>query len=396
MNTHLSDRVNNMTLSATLAMAAKARELKAQGKDIISLSLGEPDFAVPDFVKKAAIEAIEQGYNKYSPVDGYLELKEAICEKFKKDNGLTYTPSQVIVSTGAKQCFSNMALVMINPGDEVILPTPYWVSYSDITKIAGGVPVELPTSLETNFKITPEQLEAAITPRTKMIWLSNPGNPSGMIYSKEDLEALAEVLRRHPNIFFLADEIYEHINYIGKHTSMASIEGMYERTITVNGLSKAFAMPGWRMGYMGAPEWIVKACSKMQGQITSGANTIAQRASIAALRAPLSQIQYMLDAYRKRRDLVYELLTQIEGFKTNLPEGAFYFFPDISYYFGKTLRGKKIQTASDLSLYLLEEAHVATVTGEAFGNKNCIRLSYATSEQDLREALRRIKEAVTC
>jgi aspartate transaminase len=396
MNTHLSDRVNNMTLSATLAMAAKARELKAQGKDIISLSLGEPDFAVPDFVKKAAIEAIEQGYNKYSPVDGYLELKEAICEKFKKDNGLTYTPSQVIVSTGAKQCLSNVALVMINPGDEVILPTPYWVSYSDITKIAGGVPVELPTSLETNFKITPEQLEAAITPRTKMIWLSTPGNPSGTIYSKEDLEGLAAVLRKHPNIFFLADEIYEHINYVGKHTSMASIEGMYERTITVNGLSKAFAMPGWRMGYMGAPEWIVKACSKMQGQITSGANTIAQRASIAALRAPLSQIQYMLDAYRKRRDLVYELLTQIEGFKTNLPEGAFYFFPDISYYFGKTLRGKKIQTASDLSLYLLEEAHVATVTGEAFGNKNCIRLSYATSEQDLREALRRIKEAVTC
>ena len=396
MNTHLSDRVNNMTLSATLAMAAKARELKAQGKDIISLSLGEPDFAVPDFVKKAAIEAIEQGYNKYSPVDGYLELKEAICEKFKKDNGLTYTPSQVIVSTGAKQCLSNVALVMINPGDEVILPTPYWVSYSDITKIAGGVPVELPTSLETNFKITPEQLEAAITPRTKMIWLSTPGNPSGTIYSKEDLEGLAAVLRKHPNIFFLADEIYEHINYVGKHTSMASIEGMYERTITVNGLSKPFAMPGWRMGYMGAPEWIVKACSKMQGQITSGANTIAQRASIAALRAPLSQIQYMLDAYRKRRDLVYELLTQIEGFKTNLPEGAFYFFPDISYYFGKTLRGKKIQTASDLSLYLLEEAHVATVTGEAFGNKNCIRLSYATSEQDLREALRRIKEAVTC
>ena len=396
MNTHLSDRVNNMTLSATLAMAAKARELKAQGKDIISLSLGEPDFAVPDFVKKAAIEAIEQGYNKYSPVDGYLELKEAICEKFKKDNGLTYTPSQVIVSTGAKQCLSNVALVMINPGDEVILPTPYWVSYSDITKIAGGVPVELPTSLETNFKITPEQLEAAITPRTKMIWLSTPGNPSGTIYSKEDLEGLAAVLRKHPNIFFLADEIYEHINYVGKHTSMATIEGMYERTITVNGLSKAFAMPGWRMGYMGAPEWIVKACSKMQGQITSGANTIAQRASIAALRAPLSQIQYMLDAYRKRRDLVYELLTQIEGFKTNLPEGAFYFFPDISYYFGKTLRGKKIQTASDLSLYLLEEAHVGTVTGEAFGNKNCIRLSYATSEQDLREALRRIKEAVTC
>ncbi|ERI63262.1 aminotransferase, class I/II [Capnocytophaga sp. oral taxon 863 str. F0517] len=376
-------------------MAAKARELKAQGKNIISLSLGEPDFAVPDFVKKAAIEAIEQNYNKYSPVDGYLELKEAICEKFKKDNGLTYTPSQVIVSNGAKQCLSNVALVMLNPGDEVILPTPYWVSYSDITKIAGGVPVEIPTSLETNFKITPEQLEAAITPRTKMLWLSNPGNPSGAIYSKEELEGLAAVLRKYPNIYFLADEIYEHISYNGMPTSMASIEGMYERTITVNGLSKAFAMPGWRMGYMGAPEWITKACAKMQGQITSGANTIAQRASITALRTPLSQVQYMFDAYRKRRDLVYEQLSQIEGFKTNLPDGAFYFFPDVSYYFGKTLRGRKIQTAGDLALYLLEEAHVATVTGEAFGNSNCLRLSYATSEADLREALRRIKEAVT-
>ncbi|WP_034544275.1 pyridoxal phosphate-dependent aminotransferase [Capnocytophaga sp. oral taxon 863] len=395
MNTILSDRVNNMALSATLAMAAKARELKAQGKNIISLSLGEPDFAVPDFVKKAAIEAIEQNYNKYSPVDGYLELKEAICEKFKKDNGLTYTPSQVIVSNGAKQCLSNVALVMLNPGDEVILPTPYWVSYSDITKIAGGVPVEIPTSLETNFKITPEQLEAAITPRTKMLWLSNPGNPSGAIYSKEELEGLAAVLRKYPNIYFLADEIYEHISYNGMPTSMASIEGMYERTITVNGLSKAFAMPGWRMGYMGAPEWITKACAKMQGQITSGANTIAQRASITALRTPLSQVQYMFDAYRKRRDLVYEQLSQIEGFKTNLPDGAFYFFPDVSYYFGKTLRGRKIQTAGDLALYLLEEAHVATVTGEAFGNSNCLRLSYATSEADLREALRRIKEAVT-
>ena len=395
MNTILSDRVNNMALSATLAMAAKARELKAQGKNIISLSLGEPDFAVPDFVKKAAIEAIEQNYNKYSPVDGYLELKEAICEKFKKDNGLTYTPSQVIVSNGAKQCLSNVALVMLNPGDEVILPTPYWVSYSDITKIAGGVPVEIPTSLETNFKITPEQLEAAITPRTKMLWLSNPGNPSGAIYSKEELEGLAAVLRKYPNIYFLADEIYEHISYNGMPTSMASIEGMYERTITVNGLSKAFAMPGWRMGYMGAPEWITKACAKMQGQITSGANTIAQRASITALRTPLSQVQYMFDTYRKRRDLVYEQLSQIEGFKTNLPDGAFYFFPDVSYYFGKTLRGRKIQTAGDLALYLLEEAHVATVTGEAFGNSNCLRLSYATSEADLREALRRIKEAVT-
>lgn len=395
MKEFLSDRVNNMALSATLAMAAKARELKAQGKDIISLSLGEPDFAVPDFVKQAAIEAIEQNYNKYSPVDGYMELKEVICEKFKKDNHLNYTPDQIIVSTGAKQCLSNVALVMINPGDEIILPTPYWVSYSDITKIAGGVPVDIPTTLEGNFKITPEQLEAAITPRTKMVWLSSPGNPSGTIYSRKELEDLAQVLRKHPNIFFLSDEIYEHINYIGQHTSMAEIEGMYERTITVNGLSKAFAMPGWRMGYMGAPAWITKACAKMQGQITSGANCIAQRASITALKAPLSKIQYMIDEYRHRRDIVHELLNEIEGFKTNLPEGAFYFFPDVSYYFGKTLRGKTIHNAGDLALYLLEEAHVATVTGEAFGNARCLRLSYATSEKDLREALRRIKEALT-
>lgn len=394
MTEFLSERVNTMALSATLAMAAKARELRAQGKDIISLSLGEPDFAVPDFVKEAAKEAIDQNYNKYSPVDGYLELKEAICEKFKKDNNLNYTPSQIIVSTGAKQCLSNVALAMLNPGDEVILPTPYWVSYSDITKIAGGIPVDIPTSLETHFKITPQQLEEAITPRTKMMWLSSPGNPSGVIYTREELEALAQVLRKYPNIFILSDEIYEHINYMGQHISFAQIEGMYERTITVNGLSKAFAMPGWRMGYMGAPEWIVKACAKIQGQITSGANTIAQRASITALKAPLSKIQYMIDEYRKRRDIVYQLLNDIKGLKTNLPDGAFYFFPDVSYYFGKTLRGKQIQNASDLSIYLLEEANVATVTGDAFGNSKCLRLSYATSEKDLREALRRIKEAL--
>jgi len=394
MTEFLSERVNTMALSATLAMAAKARELRAQGKDIISLSLGEPDFAVPDFVKEAAKEAIDQNYNKYSPVDGYLELKEAISEKFKKDNNLNYTPSQIIVSTGAKQCLSNVALAMLNPGDEVILPTPYWVSYSDITKIAGGVPVDIPTSLETHFKITPKQLEEAITPRTKMMWLSSPGNPSGVIYTREELEALAQVLRKYPNIFILSDEIYEHINYMGQHVSFAQIEGMYERTITVNGLSKAFAMPGWRMGYMGAPEWIVKACAKIQGQITSGANTIAQRASITALKAPLSKIQYMIDEYRKRRDIVYQLLNDIKGLKTNLPDGAFYFFPDVSYYFGKTLRGRLIQNASDLSIYLLEEANVATVTGDAFGNSKCLRLSYATSEKDLREALRRIKEAL--
>lgn len=394
MKEFLSDRINNMEASATLAMAAKTRELKAQGKDIIGLSLGEPDFNIPDFIKEAAIEAIHQNYSKYSPVDGYTDLKEAICEKFKRDNNLTYKPSQISVATGAKQCLANVALVMINPGDEVIFPAPYWVSYKDIVKIAEGVPVEVYTSIESDFKMTPEQLEAAITPKTKMVWFNSPCNPSGSVYSREELEALAKVLRKYPNIFILSDEIYEYINFIGNHTSFAEIEGMYDRTITVNGVSKAYAMTGWRIGYIGAPEWITKACTKMQGQITSGANAIAQRATIAALKAPVSKIQYMIDEFKKRRDLVLSLLSEIEGFKLNVPEGAFYVFPDISYFFGKTLRGKEIKTASDFSLYLLEEAGIATVTGEAFGDDKCIRISYAASEQELRDAIRRIKESL--
>lgn len=383
-----------MATSATLAMAAKTRELKAQGKDIIGLSLGEPDFNIPDFIKEAAIEAIHQNYSKYSPVDGYLDLKEAICEKFKRDNHLIYTPSQISVATGAKQCLANVALVMLNKGDEVILPAPYWVSYSDIVKIAEGIPVEVRTTIENDFKITPQQLEAAITPKTKMIWFSSPCNPTGSVYSREELEGLAVVLRKHPNIFIVSDEIYEHINFTERHVSIAEIDGMFERTITVNGVSKAFAMTGWRIGYIGAPEWITKACTKMQGQITSGANAIAQRATIAAVKAPVSKIQYMIDEFKKRRDLVLELLSEIEGFKLNIPEGAFYVFPDISYFFGKTLKGQKIETASDFSLFLLENAHVATVTGEAFGDDNCIRISYATSEKELREAIHRIKEAL--
>lgn len=394
MKEFLSDRINNMEASATLAMAAKTRELKAQGKDIIGLSLGEPDFNIPDFIKEAAIEAIHQNYSKYSPVDGYTDLKEAICEKFKRDNNLTYKPSQISVATGAKQCLANVALVMINPGDEVIFPAPYWVSYKDIVKIAEGVPVEVYTSIESDFKMTPEQLEAAITPKTKMVWFNSPCNPSGSVYSREELEALAKVLRKYPNIFILSDEIYEYINFVGNHTSFAEIEGMYDRTITVNGVSKAYAMTGWRIGYIGAPEWITKACTKMQGQITSGANAIAQRATIAALKAPVSKIQYMIDEFKKRRDLVLSLLSEIEGFKLNVPEGAFYVFPDISYFFGKTLRGKEIKTASDFSLYLLEEAGIATVTGEAFGDDKCIRISYAASEQELRDAIRRIKESL--
>lgn len=392
MQQFLSDRINNMETSATLAMAAKTRELKSQGKDIIGLSLGEPDFNIPDFIKEAAIEAINQNFSKYSPVDGYADLKEAICEKFKRDNNLIYNPSQISVSTGAKQCLANVALVMINNGDEVIFPAPYWVSYKDIVKIAEGVPVEVHTTIENDFKITPKQLEAAITPKTKMVWFNSPCNPSGSVYNREELEGLAKVLRKYPNIFILSDEIYEHINFTGNYTSFAEIDGMYDRTITVNGVSKAFAMTGWRIGYIGAPEWIAKACTKMQGQITSGANSIAQRATIAAVKAPVSKIQYMIDEFKKRRDLILNLLSEVKGFKLNVPEGAFYVFPDISYFFGKTLRGKTINTASDFSLYLLEEAGVATVTGEAFGDDKCIRISYAASEKEIREAIKRIKE----
>ena len=394
MQQFLSDRINNMETSATLAMAAKTRELKAQGKDIIGLSLGEPDFNIPEFIKEAAIEAIHQNYSKYSPVDGYADLKEAICEKFKRDNNLVYKPSQISVATGAKQCLANVALVMINPGDEVIFPAPYWVSYKDIVKIAEGVPVEVYTTIENDFKMTAEQLEAAITPKTKMVWFNSPCNPSGSVYSRKELEKLAEVLRKYPNISILSDEIYEYINFVGNYTSFAEIEGMYDRTITVNGVSKAFAMTGWRIGYIGAPEWITKACTKMQGQITSGANAIAQRATIAAVKAPIEKIRYMIDEFEKRRDLVLKLLSEIEGFKLNIPEGAFYVFPDISYFFGKTLRGKEIKTASDFSLYLLEEAGVATVTGEAFGDDKCIRISYAASEDELREAIKRIKNSL--
>ncbi|WP_314205168.1 pyridoxal phosphate-dependent aminotransferase [Capnocytophaga bilenii] len=394
MKEFLSERINAMEASATLAMAAKTRELKAQGKDIIGLSLGEPDFNIPDFIKEAAVEAIHQNYSKYTPVDGYLELREAICEKLLRDNHLHYKPSQIVVSTGAKQCLANVALAMINPGDEVVFPAPYWVSYKEIAKMAGGIPVEVPTTIENDFKITPAQLEKAITPKTKMVWFNSPNNPSGSVYSKEELEALAVVLRKYPNIFILSDEIYEYINFTGNYTSMAEIDGLYDRTITVNGLSKAFAMTGWRIGYLAAPEWIAKACNKVQGQVTSGTNAIAQRASIVALRAPKSKIQYMIDEFLKRRNLVLQLLGEIKGLKLNVPEGAFYVFPDVSSFFGKTLRGRTINNASDFSLYLLEEAGVAIVTGEAFGDPKCIRLSYAASEEELRKAIARIKESL--
>ena len=395
MSNLLSERILNMSTSATLAMAAKARELKAEGKDIIGLSLGEPDFNTPDFIKEAAKEAIDQNYNSYSPVDGYADLKQAIINKFKRDNGLDYLPGQIVVSTGAKQSLANVAMAVINPGDEVILPAPYWVSYSEIVKLAEGIPVEVPTTIDTDFKMTAAQLEEAITPKTKMLWYSSPCNPSGSVYSKEELEALAAVLRKHPGIIVVSDEIYEHINFTGGHHSMAACEGMYDRTVTVNGVSKAFAMTGWRIGYIGAPEWLARACNKVQGQITSGANSIAQRATIAALDAPVSKIQYMIDKFHQRRDLVLKLLGEIPGMHLNVPEGAFYVFPDISSYFGKTIKGKTINTANDLCMLLLEEANVATVTGEAFGNPNCIRISYAASEAELTEAIKRIREVLS-
>jgi aspartate aminotransferase len=395
MSNQLSDRINNLPISQTLAMAAKARELKEKGNDIISLSLGEPDFNTPDFIKDSAIKAINDNFNSYTPVNGYVELRESICRKFKRDNNLSYNPNQIVVSTGAKQSIANVAMVLLNPGDEVLLPAPYWVSYSAIATLAEATFVEIPSGIESDFKITPEQLEAAITPKTKMIFFNSPNNPSGTVYTEEEFRAFAEVLEKYPNIYILTDEIYEHINYGSPHFSFASIESMYNQTITVNGVAKAFAMTGWRIGYIGAPEWIAKACNKMQGQITSGANCIAQRATITALEAPVSKIEYMVDEFKIRRDLVLDLLSEIKGIKTNIPQGAFYIFPDISFYFGKTIQGKIINNSSDFSMLLLEEAKVATVSGDAFGAPNCIRISYAASQDELKEAIKRIAALLT-
>ncbi|MDA9885857.1 pyridoxal phosphate-dependent aminotransferase [Flavobacteriaceae bacterium] len=390
----LSARINSLPVSATLAMAAKARELKNEGIDVIGLSLGEPDFNTPEFIKDAAIQAVNDNYNSYSPVDGYVDLKQAICTKFKRDNGITYGLDQIVVSTGAKQSIANICMVLLDPGDEVLLPAPYWVSYSAIATLAEATSTIIPSSIETDFKITPEQLEAAITPKTKLIMFNSPNNPSGTIYTEAEYRALGKVLAKHPDIYILSDEIYEHINYGTKHFSIAAIPELYDRTITVNGVAKAFAMTGWRIGYIGAPAWIAKACNKMQGQITSGANCIAQRATITALEARVSKIQYMIDEFQVRRELIIELLSAIPGIKLNQPAGAFYVFPDVSHYFGKTLRGKTINDASDFALYLLEEAHVATVTGDAFGNGDCIRISYAASQDSIKEAIQRIAKAL--
>lgn len=391
----LSDKIQKLETSATLAMAAKARELKNQGKDIIGLSLGEPDFNTPDFIKEAAIQAINDNYNSYTPVDGYEDLKKAVQKKFKRDNNLSYNLNQIVVSTGAKQSLYNVASVVLNPGDEVILPCPYWVSYRDIVKLNGGVAVEVETDIEQDFKMTPEQLKSAITPKTKMLWYSSPCNPSGSVYTKEELKALAEVLKDYPDIIVVSDEIYEHINFGEERFSIAEIPEMYDRTVTVNGVSKAFAMTGWRIGYIGAPEKIANACKKLQGQVTSGANCIAQRAVITALEAPLDKIQFMVDKFKSRRKLILDLIETIPGFECNEPKGAFYVFPNVSSFFGKTYGGNKIENATDFSMFLLEVANVATVTGEAFGNPNCIRISYAASESDIENAMERIKKSLS-
>ena len=394
MGNKLSDRINNLPVSATLAMAAKARELKEKGIDIIGLSLGEPDFNTPDFIKKAAKQAIDDNYNSYTPVDGYGDLKKSICNKFKRDNGLNYETNQIVVSTGAKQSIANAIQVLVNPGDDVLLVAPYWVSYFAIVMLAEGNPIEICSDISSDFKITPLQLENSITKNTKLVIINSPNNPSGSVYTEKEFLELSKVLEKYPEIYILSDEIYEHINYGVPHFSFAKIPSMFERTITVNGLAKAFAMTGWRIGYIGAPRWIARACTKMQGQITSGANCIAQRATIAALEAPASKIKYMVDEFKERRKLIIDLLNQIKGIKLNQPMGAFYVFPDISHFFGKTLKDKKINTASDLAIFLLEVSHVATVSGDAFGSPRNIRISYAAPKEQIKKAISRIKSAL--
>ena len=391
MNKFLTDKVNNLAASATLAMAAKARELRSKGVDVIGLSLGEPDFNIPEFIKEAAVKAINDNYNSYTPVDGYVDLKKAISRKFLRDNNLNYSASQIVVSTGAKQSIANVIEAMINPGDEVILLAPFWVSYSAMIEICGGKPVTVESDINSNFKVTASKIKDNITPKTKMIIVNSPNNPSGSVYNEHELRQIGKMLMDYPKIFVLSDEIYEHINYGVKHFSFASIPGMYHRTITVNGVAKAFAMTGWRIGYLGAPEWLAKACTKLQGQSTSGANCIAQKATIAALDANVNQIKYMIDEFRERRELIIDLLSEIEGFKLNNPDGAFYIFPDISYFFGKTINGFKIKNSTDFSLFILEKAHVATVTGVAFGSPNNIRISYAASRENIKKAVDRIK-----
>lgn len=390
----LSDRLNRLSPSATLAMSQKSSEMKAQGIDVINLSVGEPDFNTPDHIKDAAKKAVDENYSRYSPVPGYPELRKAIVAKLQKENNLEYGLNEVLVSNGAKQCVCNAVMALVNNGDEVIVPAPYWVSYPQMVKLAGGTPVYVNAGFEQNFKMTPQQLEAAITPKTKMLILCSPSNPTGSVYSKEELKALAEVIRRHDDLYVLADEIYEHINYVGRHESIAQFDGMKERCIIVNGVSKAYAMTGWRIGYMAAPEWIIKGCNKLQGQYTSGPCSVSQKAAEAAYTLDQGCVEDMRLAFERRRNLVVKLAKEIEGLEVNVPEGAFYLFPKCSSFFGKHTDGYVINNATDLAMYLLEVGHVATVSGDAFGDPECIRFSYATSDDNLREAMRRIKETL--
>lgn len=392
--TKLSDRLNRLAPSATLAMSQKSGEMKAQGIDVINMSVGEPDFNTPDHIKEAAKKAIDENYSRYSPVPGYIELRKAIVEKLKKENGLEYSTNEILVSNGAKQSVCNTVMALVNDGEEVIIPAPYWVSYPQMVKLAGGEPVIVEAGFEQNFKMTPEQFEAAITPKTRMLILCSPSNPTGSVYSEEELRGLAEVIKRHEGLYVLADEIYEHINYVGKHSSIAHIEGMRERTIIVNGVSKAYAMTGWRIGFIAAPEWIVKGCNKLQGQYTSGPCSVSQKAAEAAYTTSQECVETMRKAFERRRDLIVELAKDIPGLEVNKPEGAFYLFPKCNSFFGKSYNGKKIENSTDLAMFLLEVGHVATVGGDAFGNPYCFRMSYATSDDNIREAMKRIKDTL--
>ncbi len=391
---HLSNRLERLAPSATLAMSQKSSEMKAQGIDVINMSVGEPDFNTPEHIKIAAKQAIEENYSKYSPVPGYPDLRKAIAEKLKRENQLSYDTAEIMVSNGAKQSVCNTLMALVNDGDEVIIPAPYWVSYPQMVKLAGGSPVIVKAGFKQNFKMTPEQLEAAITPKTRMLILCSPSNPTGSVYSRGELEQLADVIKRHEDVFVLADEIYEHINYVGRHESIAQFPGMKERTILVNGVSKAYAMTGWRIGYIAAPEWIVKGCNKLQGQYTSGPCSVSQRAALAAYVMEQDCVEEMRRAFQRRRDLIVRLAKEIDGFEVNVPQGAFYLFPKCSSYFGKSDGRHVINTATDLAMYLLETGYVATVGGDAFGDSECIRMSYATSDENIREALGRMKEAL--
>ena len=390
----LSDRLNSLSPSATLAMSQKSAELKAQGVDVINLSVGEPDFNTPDHIKEAAKQAIDENYSRYSPVPGYPALRNAIAAKLKNENGLDYAATQISCANGAKQSVCNTILALVNPGDEVIVPAPYWVSYPEMVKLAEGVPVIVSAGIEQDFKMTPAQLEAAITPKTKALILCSPSNPTGSVYNAEELAALAEVLRKHPQIIVIADEIYEHINYIGRHHSIAQAPDMKDRTVIVNGVSKAYAMTGWRIGFIAGPEWIVKAVNKLQGQYTSGPCSVSQKAAEAAYTGTQAPVEEMRQAFQRRRDLIVRLAKEVPGFEVNVPEGAFYLFPKCSSYFGKSADGRRINTAEDLAMYLLEVGHVACVGGTSFGAPDCIRMSYATSDENIVEAIRRIKEAL--